>query len=139
MGASYDPRGGSRRARRQKFFIHNGRRYRDGSDVERLCIASGLPGELQTWYFPKVTIMTDRGPRTLDALVKVQKSDRVLWVSVEIDEAEPTPESLERERAVPLPTLRVAGSRLLKPNFVDWFNSRLEQMLNERGEIERAG
>ena len=86
-----------------------------------------LPGNPELLYWPKVPLEIEGEVLVPDFLVRLRSGARVDWAMVEVDEGGfVTQESLERERRLGLPTLRVTEVDILRADFVDHLVRRLQ-------------
>lgn len=89
-----------------------------------------LPGSPELLYWPKVPLEIDGQVVVPDILVRLRTGKQVDWAVVEVDEGGiATPDSLERERLLGLPTLRVSERDILRSDFVDHLVRRLQTLL----------
>lgn len=89
-----------------------------------------LPGNPELLYWPKVPLEIEGEVLVPDFLVRLRSGARVDWAMVEVDEGGfVTQESLERERRLGLPTLRVTEVDILRADFVDHLVRRLQALL----------
>jgi len=89
-----------------------------------------LAGTPEVLYWPRVPVEVGGEVLVPDVLLRVRTGQRVDWVLVEVDEGGAiSPESLRREEALGLPTLRLSERDILSVSFVDRLVRRVQRLL----------
>lgn len=89
-----------------------------------------LAGTPEVLYWPRVPLEVAGEVLVPDVLLRVRTGERVDWVLVEVDEGGAiSPDSLRREAALGLPTLRLTDKDILSASFVDRLVRGVQRLL----------